>query len=285
MNVSGLVVDANLSTISGGGGSSRSFARRIHDARCSASRALTRTPSSSKTHPNQPAPSRLSRSRGLARVGSSATPTGGNMCFSAPRSWPGGGGGRNVSGIWMSVARSPESPSSARDVAPRARRVETSDAFPLPQRRAGASPRRAARAGRGRVAAVSAARVACAAASVMPRGRRARGRREGGGRDAAGRGARGETRRAETGEICGRRGLRAVEAELSNDRGARRETRGRRRARGGGVDASVCRARGDARDERRVRMRRRVRARPNVPCRRAPQARPSSLATPGRVEI
>ena len=112
-------------------------------------------------------------------------------------------------------------------------------------RRGGRGRRRDERRGRGAdaAAAVSAARVACAAASVMPRGRRARGRREGGGRDAAGRGARGETRRAETGEICGRRGLRAVEAELSNDRGARRETRGRRRARGGG-STRACVARG-----------------------------------------
>ena len=144
----------------------------------------------------------------------------------------------------MSVARSPESPSSARDVAPRARRVETSDAFSASAEAGGgvaetggaggARTRRRGERGEGGVRGGErhAARSACER------------RREGGGRDAAGRGARGETRRAETGEICGRRGLRAVEAELSaNDRGARRETRGRRRARGG-CSTRACVARG-----------------------------------------
>ena len=104
---SGFIVDANLSTISGGGLCSRSFAKRIQDARCSASRAFTSAPSSSNTHPNHSVESMRWRCRGLARVGSSATPTGGKYGFSAPRSSR--EGGTNVSGMTMSVAPPPSS--------------------------------------------------------------------------------------------------------------------------------------------------------------------------------
>ena len=46
---------------------SRSFAKRIQDARCSASRAFTSAPSSSNTHPNHP-PRACAGAAGLARV-------------------------------------------------------------------------------------------------------------------------------------------------------------------------------------------------------------------------
>ena len=108
---SGFIVDANLSTISGGGLCSRSFAKRIQDARCSASRAFTSAPSSSNTHPNHSVESMRWRCR-IGQVGSPATPTGGKYGFSAPRSSR--EGGTNVSGMTMSVAPPPSSMPRAR---------------------------------------------------------------------------------------------------------------------------------------------------------------------------
>ena len=219
-------------------------------------------------------------------MGSSATPTGGNMRplrAAELAGWGAGGTCRGSECPWRGRRSRPRARGRR---AARARTRRDERRLSLPQRRAGASPRRAARAGRGRGRRGErgeggvrggerhAARSACE--------RKARGRRAGRGRTGCARRDASSFRRersaVDVDSVPLRRSSPTTAARGERLAGADERAGGSTRAR---VSREGRRPRRTARADAATR----ACAAECAGRRGAPQARPSSLATPGRVEI